>query len=115
MGYFRGTLILWFLFFKNKNQKFVWLTPFWTDPQITNPMRITHYTVLLYFPSLPLSLSGNSGLMAYKYTPYGPVEEVIPYLIRRANENRGMLDGAVRERALISTEIKRRLMDRNKN
>lgn len=87
------------------------MKPFWIDPQIINLTGITQYTVLLYF----LSLSGNSGLMAYKYTPYGPVEEVIPYLIRRANENRGMLDGAVRERALISTEIKRRLMDRNKN
>ncbi|XP_003387388.1 PREDICTED: proline dehydrogenase 1, mitochondrial-like isoform X2 [Amphimedon queenslandica] len=56
---------------------------------------------------------GSSGLMAYKYTPYGPVGEVLPYLIRRANENKGMLDGAVRERSLISRELKRRLMRKN--
>ena len=27
------------------------------------------------------------GFKAYKYVPYGPVEEVLPYLIRRAQES----------------------------
>ena len=40
---------------------------------------------------------------------YGSIDEVIPYLIRRANENRGMLAGAVRERSIVLSEIKRRL------
>ena len=41
--------------------------------------------------------------------PYGPIDEALPYLIRRANENRGMLAGAVRERELLVRELKRRL------
>ncbi len=48
------------------------------------------------------------GFNATKYLPYGPVKEVIPYLIRRAEENTSVSGQTGRELALINKEIKRR-------
>jgi len=43
-----------------------------------------------------------------KYVPYGPVKEVLPYLIRRAEENTSVAGQTSRELALIQKEIRRR-------
>ncbi|MDM1098047.1 proline dehydrogenase family protein [Myroides odoratimimus] len=43
-----------------------------------------------------------------KYLPFGPVRDVIPYLIRRAEENTSVAGQTNRELDLIETELKRR-------
>ncbi len=50
----------------------------------------------------------KAGYNATKYLPYGPVKDVIPYLIRRAQENKSVEGQMSRELNLISKEIKRR-------
>ena len=49
-----------------------------------------------------------AGFRVSKYVPYGQVREVIPYLIRRAQENSSVTGDAGRELSLILQEVKRR-------
>lgn len=48
------------------------------------------------------------GYNVAKYLPYGPVREVFPYLIRRAEENKAMSNEFNREYNLIRRELERR-------
>jgi len=50
------------------------------------------------------------GANILKYYPFGPYVETLPYLIRRAHENKGFLTRTVRERTLLAKEIKRRIV-----
>ena len=50
----------------------------------------------------------NAGYNVAKYVPYGPVREVLPYLIRRAQENTSVKGQTGRELSLIIKEKKRR-------
>jgi proline dehydrogenase len=67
-----------------------------------------------YFAQL-LGMSDNisfnlskSGYNVAKYVPYGPVDAVMPYLFRRAEENTSVAGQASREFGLIKREIVRR-------
>jgi proline dehydrogenase len=53
------------------------------------------------------NLSSNQFLVA-KYVPYGPIKEVMPYLLRRADENTSVAGQTSRELNLITKEMKRR-------
>ncbi|MEN9640615.1 MAG: hypothetical protein RLZZ262_2484, partial [Bacteroidota bacterium] len=48
------------------------------------------------------------GFNVAKYVPYGPIKEVIPYLIRRAMENTSVKGQTGRELSLILKEKSRR-------
>ncbi len=50
----------------------------------------------------------KAGYNVAKYVPYGPVREVIPYLIRRAEENSSITGQTGRELTLLLKELKRR-------
>lgn len=50
----------------------------------------------------------KSGYNVAKYVPYGPVKDVIPYLIRRAQENSTVNGEMSRELKLIREELERR-------
>ena len=50
----------------------------------------------------------NQGYNVAKYVPYGPIKEVLPYLIRRAEENTSVTGQTGRELSLIKQELKNR-------
>lgn len=50
----------------------------------------------------------SAGYNVAKILPYGPVKEVIPYLIRRARENTAVTGEMSRELSLVMEEMKRR-------
>jgi proline dehydrogenase len=50
----------------------------------------------------------KAGYRVAKYVPFGPVKEVIPYLLRRADENTSVAGQTGRELSLISAELRRR-------
>ncbi len=50
----------------------------------------------------------DAGYNAAKYLPYGPVKYVMPYLIRRAEENTSVEGQSSRELVMLAKEMKRR-------
>lgn len=50
----------------------------------------------------------NAGYHSLKYLPYGPVKDVMPYLMRRAQENTSVAGQTGRELTLINIEMNRR-------
>jgi proline dehydrogenase len=50
----------------------------------------------------------KAGCPVSKYLPFGPIKDVIPYLMRRAQENSSMSGQTGRELGLIKKELKRR-------
>ncbi len=75
----------------------------------------------IYFAQL-LGMSDNisfnlshENYQVAKYVPYGPVKDVMPYLLRRATENTSVGGQTGRELQLISNEWRRRKGKANKN
>lgn len=55
----------------------------------------------------------HHGYNTSKYVPYGPVELVLPYLTRRAQENSSVAGTTSRELGLVTKEMKRRGLARS--
>lgn len=67
------------------------------------------YFAQLYGMSDNISYNlAKSGYNVVKYVPYGPVEKVMPYLSRRAEENTSVAGQSSREFDLVRREINRR-------
>lgn len=76
--------------------------------------KIPHNSPRVYFSQL-YGMSDNisfnlahAGYNVAKYLPYGPVKDVLPYLMRRAQENTSVAGQTSRELSLINKELKRR-------
>ncbi|MEO6731637.1 MAG: proline dehydrogenase family protein [Ferruginibacter sp.] len=52
----------------------------------------------------------RAGCSVSKYLPFGPINDVVPYLMRRAQENSSMSGQTGKELSLIKKELKRRGM-----
>jgi proline dehydrogenase len=82
--------------------------------QLMDEKGIAHGDKRIYFAQLfgmsdHISFNlAHAGYNVAKYVPYGPIREVIPYLIRRAQENTSVKGQTSRELGLILKEMKRR-------
>ncbi|KAI5617654.1 hydroxyproline dehydrogenase, partial [Silurus asotus] len=54
----------------------------------------------------------QQGFSVYKSVPYGSVDDTLPYLVRRAQENRTVLQGIRKERDLLRQELQRRIREK---
>jgi proline dehydrogenase len=82
--------------------------------QLMQEKGITHDDPRAYFAQL-LGMSdhitynlAHANYNVAKYVPYGPISEVMPYLLRRADENTSVAGQTSRELSLILQETKRR-------
>ncbi|KAA8530518.1 hypothetical protein F0562_005227 [Nyssa sinensis] len=51
----------------------------------------------------------KAGFQVSKYLAFGPLQQLVPFLLRRAEENRGFLSSSTLDRQLMRKELKRRL------
>lgn len=82
--------------------------------QLMEEQKISHKDNRVFFGQL-LGMSDNIsfkladlGYNVAKYVPYGPVEKVLPYLFRRAEENTSIAGQSGREFTLVKKELRRR-------
>jgi proline dehydrogenase len=86
------------------------LTTLMRDVQLpANSPRVYFSQLLGMSENLSFNLA-HEGYRVAKYVPYGPVRAVIPYLVRRAEENTSIQGQTGRELALITEERTRRAL-----
>lgn len=86
----------------------IYLTELLTKHGINKSDKRIYFAQLLGMSDhISYNLSHN-GYNVAKYVPYGPIKEVMPYLLRRADENTSVAGQTSRELSLIIKEKKRR-------
>lgn len=86
----------------------LYLTELLAQKNITpNDQRIYFAQLLGMSDHISYNLA-HAGFNVAKYVPYGPIKEVMPYLLRRADENTSVKGQTGRELNLILTEQNRR-------
>jgi len=82
--------------------------------QLMDKQGISHHDKRFWFAQL-YGMSDNisfnlakAGYSVSKYLPFGPINDVIPYLMRRAQENTSVSGQTGRELALLNKELQRR-------
>lgn len=78
-----------------------------TAGYLTDDQRVTFGHLLGMGDNLSYNLK-ESGYNVFKLVPYGPVRDVIPYLVRRSEENQSIAGQVSRELKLIEQERTRR-------
>ena len=92
----------------HNEQSIVKLTQYMKDKGLPNDYEGIHFSQL-YGMSDNLSFNlAAEGYKVAKYLPYGKIRNVLPYLIRRAEENSAIAGQTTRELIMIKEELKRR-------
>lgn len=84
------------------------LTEIMAEKQLPNNHPSIYFAQLLGMSDHISFNLANAGYNVAKYVPYGPIKEVMPYLLRRADENTSVSGQTSRELALIMSERNRR-------
>lgn len=77
-----------------------------------NPLAPPVFSQLLGMSDFLTFNLAKYGFKTYKYIPYGPIRESIPYLIRRAEENSAIDSQLPLERKLVCAELRQRKKQR---
>ncbi len=81
---------------------------FLIDKQLPHDHPHVHFSQLLGMSDHITFNLANAGFNVTKYVPYGPVKDVVPYLMRRAQENTSVSGQMGRELSLLKKEMVRR-------
>ena len=92
----------------HNEQSCILATTLMEENQIQRNDERIHFSQLLGMSDHITYNLAKEGYNTSKYIPFGPIKEMIPYLIRRAEENSSVKGQTSRELSLINQELKRR-------
>ncbi len=109
MGYIMSNLDDIFLYVGTHNEGSTYLAMEWMEEKQIDKNDNRLWFGQLYGMSDHITFNlGELGYNVSKYIPFGPVKDVMPYLIRRAEENTSVAGQTSRELSLLKREKERR-------